>query len=82
MAYAVAYMRSILGSILPLVMLYIFSLSVSFLGPSPPHPPHPAAYLMLMTLSSVPREVFATLLFSSIVNIFLCFPAFPYQETA
>ena len=41
MAYAVAYMRSILGSILPLVMLYIFSLSVSFLGPSPPPPPPP-----------------------------------------
>ena len=42
----------------------------------------PAAYFMLMTLSSVPREVFATLLFSSIVNILLCFPAFPYKETA
>ena len=68
MAYAVAYMRSILGSIPFLVMLYIFSLSVSFFG-SPAPRPNPAAYLMLMTLSSVPREVFATLFFSNIVNI-------------
>ena len=61
-------------------VIYLFSLSGSFFG-SPPPPPY-ISHFMLMILSSVPRKVFATLLFTSIVNIFLCFPAFSYQETA
>ena len=83
MAYAVAYMRSILGSIPFLVKLYTFFLcrGIFFWLPIPP-PPFPPVYFMLLILSSVRREVFATLLFTSIVYIFLWFPAFPCQETA
>ena len=81
MAYAVTYMRSIQGSIPFLVKLYTYFLCRDlFLAPPPP-PPY-ISHFMLMILSSVPRKVFATLLFTSIVNIFLCFPAFSYQETA
>lgn len=86
MAYAVAYMRSILGSIPFLVKLYTLFLCRGIFFwlpiPPPPPPPFPPVYFMLMILSSVRREVFATLLFTSIVYIFLCFPAFPCQETA
>ena len=58
MAYAVAYMRSILGSIPFLVKLYaLFFVGIFFW--LPPHLP-PPVYFMLVTLSSVPRDVFAT----------------------
>ena len=84
MAYVVAYMRSILGSIPFLVKLYTFFLccGIFFWLPAPHPLPFPPVYFMLTILSSVRREVFATLLFTSIVYIFLCFPAFPCQETA
>lgn len=82
MAYAFAYIRSIQAGFDSVFGDVIHFLFVGFFFGSPPPPaPQPLCF-MLMTLSSVYREVFVTLLFSSIVNIFLCFPSFPYQETA
>ena len=84
MAYAVAYIRSILGSIPFLVKLKTFFLcrGIFFWLPAPHPPSLPPCILHADDPFLRASGGFTTLLFTSIVYIFLCFPAFPCQETA